>query len=167
MQSESEAPLPADGLIEVHDPAIDPSAIMATIRERIRARREAQGYDKAVFPTYGQVTYPHKPEDIPYDPNLYHHLHLANTLYTDVETESILAPSPATRLPVIGKLWATIREQAHSLVRFYVNRAVAHEVEVNRHLVNSLNLLTAENQRQQREIVRLQEQVAALRDQQS
>ena len=99
-----------------------------------------------------------------YHPDLYHHLHLANKLYTDVETESILASSPATRLPLIGNLWGTIREQAHSLVRFYVNRAVAHEVEVNRHLVNALNLLTAENQRQQRAIAELEEALAALRD---
>ena len=161
----TDAKMPTNDLIEINDPTIDPNAIMDTIRQRIHARRMAKGYDKSSFPTYGQVTYPQKPEDIEYDPNLYHHLHLANKLFPDVETEVMLAPSPATRVPVLGKLWAGIRLQAHSLLIFYVNRAVAHEVEVNRHLVSSLNLLTAENQRQQRAITVLEEELARLREQ--
>ena len=155
--------LPSDNLISIDDPAIDVAEIMAEIRERIAKRRAEKGYDNTQFPTYGDITYPDKPEDIAYDPNLYHHLHLVNKLYNDVQTEPLLAASPATRVPILGKLWSQIRGQAHNLVIFYVNRAVQHEVEVNRHLVNALNLLTADNQRQQRQIAMLQDEIVQLR----
>ena len=38
-----------------------------------------------------------------------------------------LAPSNATRLPLIGRLWAGVREQAHQLVLYYVNRSAGHQ----------------------------------------
>jgi hypothetical protein len=157
-----------DNLIEIHDPEIDPQALMAEIRRRLRQRREELGYDRRVFPTFGAtVPMPEPPADIKHAPNLYHHLRQANKLYGDAETTPVLAASPATRVPVLGPLWRLIRAQAHGLVLFYVNRAVAQQFSVNRYLVNVLNELTAASQEQQRTIERLESELERLRQAQA
>lgn len=155
----------SDDLIEIHDPEIDLAQIMGQIRERIRRRREELGYEKRTFPTFGAAAYPGEPDDVPYDPNLYHHLRLANETYAQVATGAMLAPSPATRIPVLGRLWQLIRGEVHNLVLFYVNRAIAHQTDTNRHLVSVLNRLTALSQEQQRVILALQAEIKALRQQ--
>ena len=154
-----------DSLIEIHDPEIDPAQIMEQIRDRIRRRREELGHEQRVFPAFGAAACPGEPDDVPYDPDLYYHLRLANEVYTRAETAATLTPSLATRMPVLGRLWRLIRGEAHNLVLFYVNRAIAHQTSVNRHLVSALNRLTALSQEQQRTIVALQEEIAALRQQ--
>jgi hypothetical protein len=153
----SSADLPDDDLIEIHDPDIDPQAIMTQIRRRIQERRLEVGYDNRSFPAFGSaMVCPEPPENMPYSPDLYHHLRQVNALYSEVETNSILAPSPATRVPILGRFWKLIREQAHGLVLFYVNRSVGHQVKINRHLVSVLNQLTEENQELQRRIMALE-----------
>lgn len=151
----------SNNLIEINDPEINPSEIMEKIRRKIEQRRVALGYEKKIFPSFEIADYPEEPEDLPSDPNLYHHLRLANKIYAQVQTESILAPSPMTRLPVIGKMWQLIREQAHHLVLFYVNRSIAHQTRVNRHLISVVNCLTASLQEQQRTIISLQAELDA------
>lgn len=84
----------SDDLIEIHDPEINAAEIMEQIRDRIRRRRKELGYEKRIFPSFGGTAYPGEPEDIPYDPNLYHHLRLANETFANVETGAQL---PATR----------------------------------------------------------------------
>ena len=79
------------------------------------------------------------------------------------ETAPVLAASAATQLPLFGRLWKLVREQAHQLVLFYVNRLVAHQTNVDRHLVSVANELTREIQEQQEQIRALQEEVEALR----
>lgn len=154
-----------DDLIEIHDPEIDPVQIMEQIRDRIRQRRQESGYEQRTFPTFGATAYPGEPEDVPYDPDLYYHLRRANDVYADAETGSTLAPSPATRVPVLGRLWALVRGEMHNLVLFYVNRSVAHQTRVNRHLVSVLNRLAALSQEQQRTILALQAEIETLRAQ--
>lgn len=152
-----------DTLIEINDPEIDPATIMREIRERVRERRDALGADDRVFPKFGVAAYPEEPSDASYDPNLYHYLRLANENYAQIETDLILADSPATQVPVLGKLWGLIRRQMHELVQFYVNRAVTHQVTMDRYLVSVLNRLTAQNQEQAREIEALRAELATLR----
>ena len=152
-----------DDLIEIHDPEIDPAQIMEQIRQRIRQRREELGYEQRTFPTFEAAAYPGEPDDMPYDLTLYRHLRLANKTYIRSRAEVELTPSPATRLPILGRLWGLIRAQAHHLVLFYITRDVAQQTEVNRHLVGVLNRLTALSQEQQRAIKALQAEVEALR----
>lgn len=152
-----------DDLIEIHDPEIDPAQILEQIRERIRHRREELGYDDRTFPTFGATVYPGEPEDIPHDADLYHHLRIVNASYAQVDTEPTLAPSPATRVPILGRLWKLVRGEVHNLVLFYVNRAIAHQTGVNRHLVSVLNRLAAANEEQRRTILALQKEIASLR----
>jgi len=155
--------LPTDTLIEIDDPEIDPAAIMAEVRHRILARRRELGYDHRAFPSYGAAIYQGEPDDIPYDQDLHHFLRLANATFAEAETEPVLVDSPATRLPVLGRLWGMIRGGAHNLVLFYVNRAVTHQTNVNGYLVSALNRLTVVTEAQQRTIQRLQAELDAER----
>ncbi|HSH02900.1 MAG TPA: hypothetical protein VLL52_10310 [Anaerolineae bacterium] len=153
-----------DNLIEIKDPDIDPQAILDQIRQRMHARQQELGYQHRKFPSFN-TTIPEEPLDIDYDPNLYHHLHLANKIYAQVETQPLLTNSPATQIPILGSLWKLIRGSAHNLVIFYVNRAVNHHVNTNHHLVNTLNYLTLQNEAQQRTILTLQDEIKSLKQQ--
>lgn len=157
--------LPDDGLITINDPAIDSAAIMAEVRARIQQRRAELGYEPQRFSSFGGAQFPGRPDDLPYDPDYYDHLEMANELYWQVETDANLQVSPATRAPVVGKLWAGVREQAHQLVLYYVNRHISHQTSVNREIIGVLNKLTEVNVEQQREIARLRQELEALRAQ--
>jgi hypothetical protein len=154
-----------DDLVEIHDPEVDPAALMAQIRERIRLQRETLGGDNREFSSFDATAYPEEPKDIPYDVNLYHHLRRANELYARFDTEPALAPSPLTRVPLLGPLWQRLRPSLHTLILIYVNRLAMRQANVNRHLVSTLNQLTVQCQEQQRAIQTLQAEVHALRQQ--
>jgi hypothetical protein len=156
--------VPGD-LLEIEDPEVDVAVLMAEIRERIKRRRETLGIDDRVFPSYDVTACPEAPDDQPYDANLYHHLRLANELYANMDTEPALAPSPLTRVPFLGRLWQRLRPTFHELILLYVNRSIAQQVAVNRHLVSTLNQLTLLAQTQQRAIVALQTELQTLRRQ--
>ena len=162
--SGSSVDLPDDNLIEFHDAEIDPRQIMADIRDRIQQRRAEIGYGTTRFPTFSGATFPGRPTDIPYDPDLYHHLERVNKIYFEFETEPELLASPATRIPILGNLWGLIRRHAHTLTLFYTNRAIRQQTNVNRHMVSALNLLTVAWQEQQRTILALQEEIESLRE---
>lgn len=155
--------LPSNNLIEIRDPEIDPQAIMAEIRARIQKRRQELGYVSPQFSTFGGSQVPDRPEDIPYDPDFFDHLDRANELYLQVPTEVDLQASPATRMPLLGSMWSTIREQAHGLAIYYVNRNVSHQTGVNREMMGVLNGLTKVTIEQQRTINRLQAEIDSLR----
>ncbi|MBI5305250.1 MAG: hypothetical protein HY868_24175 [Chloroflexi bacterium] len=155
----------ADNLIEIHDPEINTAEIMEQIRERIRRRRKELGYEKRVFPSFGGTAFPGEPDDIGYDPNLYHHLRLANETFANVETGAQLPATRATRIPIFGSVWQRARAYLHRIVLFYVNRSIEHQVNVNRHLISALNQLTALSQTQQRQIMALEAELKQLRSQ--
>ncbi|MGB3714077.1 MAG: hypothetical protein WA996_06575 [Candidatus Promineifilaceae bacterium] len=152
-----------DDLLEVHEADIDQRQLMDRIEKRVAQRRDELGSDPRRFPSYEGVPYPGTPEGVRYDPDLYHHLRLANKLYPEIETEPVLVTSPATRIPLLGQLWRLVRLHAHNLVLFYVNRAIRHEVDVNRHMVSVLNSLTLANQDKQVTIDRLMAELEELR----
>lgn len=148
-------------LFVVQDPEIDVDAIMQTIRQRIAERRAALGEPRQHFPSFDDLGVPEEPDDMPYDANLYHHLRLLNELYFAFPLEAVLAPSPATQLPLVGKLWARIRREAHNLVLFYVSRAMGHQIQINRHIVGVLNRLVAEHVALRRQVQELEARLAA------
>jgi hypothetical protein len=152
-----------DDLIEIQDPEIDPAQIMAQIRERIQRRREELGYPQIEFPPFGATAYPDEPEGKDFDRDLYYHLRKANDLYYQIGTELSLAPSPATRFPILGRLWRHIRQEAHNLVLYYVGKLARQQLAVNRHMVSVLNQLTAQTQEQQHELRTLREQITSQR----
>ena len=153
----------SDDLIEIHDPEINAAEIMAHIREQIARRRQEQGYAQRVFPSFGGTAYHGEPTDIEYDPNLYHDLRLANETFANVDTAAQLPATRATQLPIFGALWVRVRAYLHRIILFYVNRALTHQVNVNRHFISVLNQLTAQNQDQRRQILALKSQLESLR----
>jgi hypothetical protein len=151
--------------IEIHDPQVTATMLAGEIRARVQQRRQL-GKPHVDFPTYGAVTAcPEASQELPFRPNLFHHLRQANRSYNRIETATVLAPSPATQVPVLGRLWSLIREQAHSLVLFYVNRATVEQLKINRHLVSVANELTIMLQEQQATTGRLQQEIEMLREQ--
>jgi hypothetical protein len=90
-------------------------------------------------------------------------LRLANEVYAHVETEPALVASPLSKMPLIGRIWERVRPALHTLILYYVNRAASNQVATNRHLVSALNQLTGIALAQQRQILALQQELAALR----
>ena len=155
--------LSARELIEIRDPEIDTALVMEQVQEHVQRRRAELGEVNQDFPVFGAAAMPARPDDVPIDANLYHYLELANKSYNQFETGADVRLSPATRLPLLGRIWSLIRRQAHELVLFYVNRNIEHQVAVNQQMVSVLNLLTASLQEQQRLAHDLKAEIAELR----
>jgi hypothetical protein len=153
-----------DGLIEIHDPEINPAQIMDQIRERIRQRRLELGEPRQAFSTFGAAVYPGEPQGRDFDAELYYHLRRANDLYYQIGVQAELAPSPATQLPLVGRVWEQIRREAHNLVIFYLGKLVRQQVAVNRHLVSTLNRMAAESQAQRAELEAVRAEIERLRE---
>ena len=81
----------------------------------------------------------------------------------EIDTEPMLAPSPATRVPFLGKLWGLIREQAHGLPLFYVNRHAGMINRINSHLLSAIGGLAQTNHAQQKTIAQLQAEIEQLK----
>ena len=152
-----------DDWLEIDDPEIDPAEIVEWIRSRIDQRREALGEPRDDFPTFGAAAYPGEPEG-EFDVDLYYHLRQANEAYPQVGVGSDLVPSPVSRLPLVGRLWARVRTEAHNLVLFYLNKLAGQQAAVNRHLVSALNRLVIQVEAQEAELGRLRDEVERLRD---
>ncbi len=152
---------PDNDFILLQDEQLSPESLLAEIRRRLAQRYPDGDAGEIAFPAYELAdTPPDFPEDIPYSFSLYYHLQRAHELYSSAETAPALAPSPATRLPVAGRLWQQLRREAHNLVLFYVNRHLAHETAVNRHLIAAMGEMIRQLETQQREIARLEAQIA-------
>jgi hypothetical protein len=155
--------LPDDGFLEIRDSALDQAEILEEIRQRIQKRRQELGYETQSFRSYGSITYPEKPDIIPYNADLYYHLRKMNEGYKEVGVEIQLQPSPSTRIPVIGKFWQQVRTAAHGLVLFYLDITTKKQLTINREFTNVINLLVAHSQQQQYEILRLEEEIEDLK----
>ncbi|MDX1416464.1 MAG: hypothetical protein R3293_19850 [Candidatus Promineifilaceae bacterium] len=150
-----------DTWLEIHDSELSSKELAAEIARRVELRRETLGQVHLTFPTFGNVSpFPEPPSDHLYNPNLYHHLRRANQMEPP-DTAPVLAHSPATQLPILGRFWQMVRRQFHELILFYVNRFVAHETQMDNHLISSLNELTRIVQVQQEEIQSLREMLSA------
>lgn len=141
--------------LEIHDDHITSDALVAEIERRVAARRAELGPVNLIFPTFGHIsTYPEPPAGYAYNPNLYYYLKQANQS-PPPSVAPVLAPSPATRVPILGRMWQLIRGEMHNLILFYVNRTAGDQSRLNIDLISTLNELTRELQAQQIEIQRL------------
>jgi len=128
-------------LIEIDDPEIDPEQIMVEIRRRMWVERKKRKYDQQNFPKFGQSDVFNRLADLELDSELYRYLDKANNAIGGVDTSAVLVDSPATRVPILGKIWRIIRANAHQLVLFYVNRTTRQQTTVNQEMLNTLNRL--------------------------
>lgn len=149
----------SDLWLEVDDNKLSAAELVALVAQKTAAREAAIG--SLVLPDiagFGVVQARVGAGENGRFSTLQHHLTQLNQL-PDPETAPMLAVSPATRLPVLGALWVFIRQQAHGLVLFYVNRLAAYDSQRQIHLLNALNELTALVQAQQAQIEQLQQQL--------
>lgn len=150
--------------IVIHDEQITSEELVREVERRVAQRRAQLGEANLVFPTFGHVsTFPDPPPGGRVNPHLYYYLKQANRTPSPA-VEPILAPSPATRMPVVGRLWQQIRGEVHNLVLFYVNRAVRDQNQLNVNLISALNEMTRVIQGQQAEIDELRAEVRRLRE---
>lgn len=149
-----------DPWLEIHDSEISSVTLAARVEERLKARREQLGPVSRHFPTFQDQALD-LAEGALADVNMRELLRQLQELPAP-PTHAILAPSPATRLPLLGRLWQLVRSQTHELVLFYVNRHVAHQAQRNHLLSNALNQLNATIQAQKQEMERLEARLEAL-----
>ncbi len=152
-----------DDFVQLADSELSAGALMARIRAQLAERKTAQGAGLRPLPQFGVAGMPDEPAGAGHDPTLYHHLRLANERFNEMPSEAVLASSPATRVPVIGRWWAMIRRHAHDLVLYYVNRGMQHQLGVNRNIISVLNLLVRQNEAQRAEIDALRRQLSQAR----
>lgn len=149
--------------ISIHDSEWTAERLTAVLSQRAAQTAAEHGPIALLFPTFGYRSDFPEPEGRPLNPGLYHHLKLANDLPPPA-TEPLLAPSPATRVPLLGRLWQAVRGQFHGLILFYVNRYASHEAQLDNHLVSVLNELTRTVAAQQAEIEALRAEVRRLQE---
>ena len=141
-----------DDIIEIRDPEVDVEEIMSRIRANIRAR-QASGQRAPALPDSGMSSLQNEG-----DGDLQYHLREARQAHDRIWVDLSLAPSPATQVPVLGRIWGLIREQAHRLVLYYLDKLASRQVGFNKHVVGALHELAAE-----KELLALREEVAELR----
>lgn len=145
--------------IVIHDEQVSSEELVREVEERVAQRRAELGVVEVVFPTFGYVSsYPDVPLEKRVSPHLFYYLEQANRT-PPASVEPVLAPSPATRAPVVGGLWQKIRGEMHNLVLFYVNKSVREQSRTNANLVSTLNELTRVIQDQQAEIDALRAEI--------
>ncbi|HRN67552.1 MAG TPA: hypothetical protein PK205_01815 [Promineifilum sp.] len=145
--------------IVIHDEQVSSEELVRQVEERVARRRAELGAVEVVFPAFGYVSsYPDVPLEKRVSPHLFYYLEQANRM-PPASVEPLLAPSPATRAPVVGGLWQKIRGEMHNLVLFYVNKSVREQSRTNANLVSTLNELTRVIQDQQAEIDALRAEI--------
>lgn len=88
-----------------------------------------------------------------------HYLAGAKRALEAAETAPNLASSPATSVPILGKLWGRIRGQMHELILFYVNRSGATSGRVDGQLIQAIETLSNIVAQQQAEIESLKREL--------
>jgi hypothetical protein len=124
--------------------------IMLEIRRTI-AHRKSGGWEAQRFGRF--------------DHSVYDHLFQALGTYDQTHVEAFVSP---TSIPIIGSLWQRVRQLAHNLVLFYLDRLSEKQIQYNEQLIKTVESvvrsLEAEPQpaAMQTHLAALQEQVTKL-----
>jgi hypothetical protein len=142
----------------------NPAEIIHAVDARMRARYAALGLSDADKPEFGLALLPNAGTDDRAEMRALHaHLRRAYDAFRNPPVRLNLASSPATRLPLIGGLWARVRAGVHKLPLYYVHETAMRQVRTQRALLSALALLTTRLQRQRAALAALRSE-AALRD---
>lgn len=98
------------------------------------------------------------------DPKLYEHLLWVNQPHKIRGVRPRVQPSVLTRLPGIGRFLKKLQTMAHSLAIFYVNTFASEVINLQSHVAAVLNYLVGWNQRTDKEIVLLRQEIEALQE---
>ncbi len=149
------APVP-DDFLELDDPVLA-AALAARLRERLAGRPAQWEADRPQLADFaGDATLDGL------DPAVAEALVRAGALLDAQETGPVLAPSPATALPLLGPIWRRVRGAAHQLVLFYVNRQAARASQVQRQIIVALAAVARDQARQRAALERLEARLQAL-----
>ena len=110
--------------------------IMRDIRASILAKHATIG-------SGGEPLVPTSGERLP--PEFYEHLYQAALTYDRIQVKTHVTP---TSIPVIGPIIQRVRYKLHELVLFYVNRLAIQQTIVNKHLLQAINILSQELERE-------------------
>ena len=91
---------------------------------------------------------------------IHHYLEGARRAMEAADTAPHLANSPALSAPILGRIWERIRGQMHDLVLFYVNRASRTHSRVDGQLIEAIEALTQQVEKQRAEIEALKAQLS-------
>lgn len=144
--------------LKITDPQWDDNTLAAEIEQRTQQRNAELGALTPTFPAMSNdgLHLPSATEKVA--PQLYQQLK-ALQQRKPVETGVLLADSPATGIPIIGRIWRMVRGSLHELVLFYVNRLVRDQAQREGHLLNIVNELTRLTVQQEQEIGRLRDEL--------
>lgn len=131
--------------------------ILTTIESRIQQAQEVNPHTRTS--QNAKLLYPAKPADIAYNILLYQHLDATKNNLTNYSRDLHIEKNKLTKIPLFGKIMYAMQRQLHQIALFYTNRALRYQLEINQHLLESIGQLTIENQKQQRLITNLQEQL--------
>ena len=143
---------PPEGWLQL-DEGDRAAQLLARVRESLTQRAAEWGNERPHFAAFAGISA--APAAMPLE-SIASHLQQVLELMQRQDTAPILAPSPAVRLPVLGRLWALMRAQAHQLVLFYVNRQAAQAAQINQHLLAALTELVTMVAAQQEATTQLQ-----------
>lgn len=129
-----------DGWLGGDEADVPVAELLARVRDGLARRAAEWGNEAPHFGSFAGISPP--------DPTIpaqlaaiAAHLEQAASLMQQPDTMAVLAPSTATRLPVLGALWTLIRAQAHQLVLFYVNRQAVQTTKIQQHLLAAVDQL--------------------------
>lgn len=143
--------------LEIHDPQLTSEALIERVEAQLEERRAQLGPVARHFPTF-QAQASALDEATANMAGASAALRDALRQLQELPppaTHPVLAPSPATSLPLLGRLWTLIRSQTHHLVLFYVNRNLAHQTQTTHLLSTALHELSVLLLAQQEQIEQL------------
>jgi hypothetical protein len=144
--------------LNISDSHWDGNTLAAEIARRTQQRAAQYGELTPTFPTMSSDGLHLPPATRQIAPQLYQQLKALQDR-PPVETGVLLAESPATGIPIIGRIWRTVRRSLHELVLFYVNRLVRDQTQRDTHLFNVVNELTRLTIQQEQELARLRDEL--------
>lgn len=149
--------------IEIDDPQLSSAELVQRVEARFKKRLDDLGPVDRHFPSFDpSASLPESDNQEEYTAMMRYYLQNLEQ-QEPPDTTPTLAPSPATRLPIVGRLWQLVRREAHQLVLFYVNRHLAHQTRLNNEIAGALREMAALLRAQDEEIQRLRAELREAR----
>ena len=79
-------------------------------------------------------------------PEFYEHLYQATLVHDQIDVRIHVTK---VNVPVIGRLLQTLRGKLHELVVFYVNKLAAEQIQFNTHILQAVNLMAQELEKEE------------------
>ena len=106
--------------------------IMQEIRQQILEKKDVVWSGGAPTVTVGGKRLP---------ADFYEHLYQATLVHDQIGVRQHVTK---TQVPLIGGLLDNVRSKLHELVLFYVNKLAAEQIQFNTHILQAVNLLAQE-----------------------